>query len=132
VEQALDKRLRALGLTPDPKAALTLFASVDSPGTRPTVAYGNLGSHAYTKKPARLRVVLDKRELWNDAWAVEPPFAVELPKGTDLSGLLDNLSIGHPDYRAFSLAPLPSHLPGPSAPAGPLGHTALVANTPRR
>ena len=130
VEQALDKRLRALGLTPDPKAALTIFASVDSPGTKPTVVYGNLGSHAYTKKPARLRVVLDNKELWNDAWAVEPPFAVELPKGTDLSGFLDNLSIGQPDYRAFSLAPLPTHLPGPGSPSGPLGHTALVPSTP--
>jgi hypothetical protein len=125
VEQALDKRLRALGFTPDPKAALTLVASVDSPGTKPTVVYGALGSHAYTKKPARLRVVLNDKELWNDAWAVEPPYSVQLPKATKLDDYLDRLSIGHPDYRAFSLAPLPTHLTGPSAPAGPLGHTPL-------
>jgi hypothetical protein len=91
----------------------------------PTVVYGALGSHAYTKKPARLRVVLNDKELWNDAWAVEPPYSVQLPKATKLDDYLDRLSIGHPDYRAFSLAPLPTHLTGPSAPAGPLGHTPL-------
>jgi hypothetical protein len=126
VEQSLDKRLRALGFTPDPKADAIVFASVDSPGTRPSVVFGSLGSYSYTKKPARLRVVLNNKELWNDAWAVEAPATVELPKGTKLGDYLDRLSIGQPDYRAFSLAPLPTHLPGPNAPSGPLGHTSLT------
>jgi hypothetical protein len=127
VEQAIGKRLRALGFAPDAKATTTVIASVDSPGTRPTVSYGSLGSHTYTKKPARLRVVLNGKELWNDAWAVEPPYSIELPKGTKLDDYLDRLSIGQPDYRAFSLAPLPTHLPGPNALSGPLGHTNLTA-----
>ena len=92
--------------------------------------YGNLGSYSYTKKPARLRIVLNNKELWNDAWAMEPPSSVELPKGTKLDAYLDRLSIGHPDYRAFSLAPLPTHLAGPNAPAGPLGHTSLASLCP--
>lgn len=129
VEQTLDKRLRALGATLDPKATLSLVASVDSPGTKPTVVYSGLGSHAYTKKPARLRMVLKDKELWNDAWSVEPPYSVQLPRGTRLDDYLEKLSIGNPDYRAFSLAPLPTHLPGSSAPAAPLGHTRL-ASTP--
>jgi hypothetical protein len=130
VEQALDKRLRAVGFTPDPKAEATIFASVDSPGTRPTVLYGNLGTYSYTKKPARLRIVLNNKELWNDAWAVEPPSSVELPKGTKLETYLDRLSIGQPDYHAFTLAPVPTHLAGPNAPAGPLGHTPLLSAGP--
>jgi hypothetical protein len=126
VEQILNKRLRALGFNPDATAAMTLFASVDSPGTKPTVVYSGLGSHAYTKKPARLRMVSNDKELWNDAWSVEPPYSVQLPRGTKLDDFLEKLAIGNPDYRAFSLAPLPTHLPGPSAPAGPLGHTPLL------
>jgi len=130
VEQALDKRLRALGFTPDAKAATTLFASVDSPGTKPTVSYGTLGSHAYTKKPARIRVVVNHKELWNEAWAVEPPYSIELPRGIKLDDYLERLSTGNPDYRAFTLAPLPTHLPGTNALSGPLGHTPLAAIPP--
>ena len=113
----LEQRLREAGFVPDPNAAATLFASVDSPGTKPTVVYSGLGSYSYTKKAARLRLVLNDKELWSDAWAVEPPFALDLPKGTLLADHLTKLGIGLPDYKAFALAPLPSHLPGPGAPS---------------
>src|SRR6185503_3962926 len=96
------------------------------PGTKPTVIYSALGSYAYTKTPARLRLVLNDKELWNEAWAVEPPFALDLTKGTSLSEHLAKLAIGQPDYKAFSLAPLPAHFPGPSAPTSPLGKTDLA------
>jgi hypothetical protein len=124
--QALEQRAREVGFTVDEKAAVTLVASVDSPGTKPTVVYSGLGSYSYTKKPARLRIVYKDKELWNDAWAVEPPFAVDV-KVRDLADQLGRLAIGQPDYRAFSLAPLPTHLPGPNAPSGPLGATDLAA-----
>ena len=76
--KVLEERLHEVGFVPDPKAAVTLFASVDTPGTKPTVVYSGLGSYQYTKKMARLRLVHKDKELWNEAWAVEPPFAIEL------------------------------------------------------
>jgi len=124
--QVLEQRIREVGFTPDPKAAATLFASVDHPGTKPTVAYTGLGSYSYTKKPARLRLVLNNQELWNESWAVEPPFSLELAKGIALSDYLGKLSIGQPDYKAFALAPLPTHFPGPAAPTRPLGKSELL------
>jgi hypothetical protein len=126
-QAALAKRLREVGFVPDEKAEVTLFASVDSPGTKPTVVYTAIGSYSYTRKPTRLRLVLNGKELWNDAWAVEPPFAFDYPKGTVLVDQLAKLGIGQPDYKAFTLAPFPSHLPGPNAPATAIGTTDLAA-----
>ena len=131
-QQALERRLREIGLTPDPKAAATLFASVDHPGTKPTVIYTGFGSYSYTKTPARLRLVVGGKELWNEAWAVEPPFTVDAPKGTELAEYMSKLSIGHADYKAFALAPLPAHFPGPNAPTGPLGRIDLAIHAPAR
>jgi hypothetical protein len=124
--KALEERLRETGYVPDPKAAATLFASIDHPGTKPTVIYSALGSYTYTKTPARLRLVLKDKELWNEAWAVEAPFTLDVAKGTVLTEYLGKLAIGQPDYKAFALAPLPSHFPGPNAPTTPLGKTDLA------
>lgn len=125
-QNVLEERLREVGFVPDPKAAAVLFASVDSPGTKPTVVYSGIGSYQYTKKMARLRLVLKDKELWNEAWAVEPPFAIEPTKGMVLADYLGKLAIGQPDYKAFALAPLPSYIPGSKAPTGPLGQTNLA------
>jgi hypothetical protein len=130
VQKMLDQRLRDIGFTPDPNAPVTLMASVDSPGTRPTVVYSGIGSHQYTKKSARLRLVLNGMELWNDAWAVEPPLSVDIQKGANLSEYLSRLEMGGPDYTVFGIAPIPSHLPGPNAPTALLGSTDLSANKP--
>ena len=43
-----------------------------------------------------------------------------------LADYLGKLAIGQPDYKAFALAPLPSHFPGPNTPTGPLGKTNLA------
>jgi len=125
VQTMLEQRVREIGFTLDPTSPATLFASVDSPGTKPTVVYSGLGSHQYTKKPARLRLVLNGKELWNDAWAVEPPFTVQIPAGAVLTDHLQKVGMGGPDYKVFGIAPIPSHFPGPHAPAGPLGSTDL-------
>ena len=117
----LEERLHEVGFVPDPKAAVTLFASVDTPGTKPTVVYSGLGSYQYTKKMARLRLVHKDKELWNEAWAVEPPFAIELARGTVLADYLGKLAIGQPDYKAFRslrcrrISPAQTHLPDRSA-----------------
>lgn len=130
VQKMLDQRLRDIGFTPDANAAVALVASVDSPGTKPTVVYSGIGSYQYTKKSARLRLVLGGKELWNDAWAVEPPLSVDIQKGANLADYLSRLEMGGPDYTVFGIAPIPSHFPGPNAPAAPLGSTDLAANKP--
>jgi hypothetical protein len=122
----LERRVREIGFNPDANAPSTLFASVDSPGTKPTVTFSGYGSYTYTKKPARIRLVHDGKELWNDAWAIEPPFTLEMKSGAGLTDYLNRQAIGHPDYRAFAIAPLPSHHPGPNTPTGPLGRTDLA------
>ncbi len=52
----LEPRVREVGFKLDPNAPATLFASVDSPGTKPTAIYSGLGSFQYTKKPAATAV----------------------------------------------------------------------------
>ena len=126
----LESRIREIGYKLDSNAPATLFASVDSPGTRPTVIYSGLGSYQYTKKPARLRLVLNNKELWNEAWAVEPPFSVQLSLRETLNDYLQKIGMGGPDYRVFGMAPLPAYFPGASAPTVPLGTTDLSARKP--
>ena len=130
-QKALEDRFRDLGYVSDPKATAILFASVDRPGTKPSVIYSTLGSYSYTKTPARLRLVVNDKELWNEAWAVEPPFAIDAAHGTVLAEHLSRLAIGQPDYKAFALAPLPAYFAGPNAPAGPLGKTDLAEPGPQ-
>jgi hypothetical protein len=126
----LEQRLREVGFVPDANATATVYASVDQPGTKPTVIYPGLGPYQYVKKPLRLRVVLNGKELWNDAWAVEPPLTVRLPAGVALADHLSKIGMGGPDYKVLGIAPLPTHLPGPNAPTAPLGTTDLGAASP--
>jgi len=127
VQAMLEQRLKEIGYHADANAPATLFASVDSPGTKRTVIYSGLGPYQYVRKPARLRLVLGSQELWNDAWATEPPYSLDLPKGMNLTEHLKKFAIGDPDYRVFGVAPIPTHFPGPNAPTGPFGNTDLNA-----
>lgn len=124
--EMLEKRVREIGYVVDPAAPATLLTSVDSPGTKPTVAFVGLGFYQYVRKPVRLQVMLNGSQLWNEAWSIEPPFHVYLPRGGSLSNYLSKLGTGLPDYSALATAPLPASLPGPEAPAGMLGATDLV------
>jgi hypothetical protein len=73
----------------------------------------------YLWRPARLRLVLNNRELWAEAWANPAPFAIPF-NGSAAAAVAANKS-GEPNYELFAKAPMPAYFPGPAAPQGSLG-----------
>jgi hypothetical protein len=127
VKGALEARLMEIGYIPGSTGTATLFASVDTTGKKATTTYARLDAITYTKRPARLLLETDGKELWSEAWAVEPPFFARPPVGTSFGEYFRKLSVGEPNERLFTSAPLPDHFPGPQAPSAPLGTTVLTA-----
>lgn len=125
VQKALEARVLALGYRLDPTAPAVLLASVDAAGTKTLTAYSGFDPHAYVRKPAVLRLVVNGVEVWSESWAIEPPFTIRVPAGQALGEHLKQFSIGEPNYGLFAQAPLPLHAPGPQAPTTLLGATEL-------
>ena len=125
VTKSLEQRLAKLGFHVDPAAPAVLFASVDATGTKAVTCYSGYDIYSYLKYPAELRLVVNGRELWSDAWAVEPPLKIRLPLGVTLANHLKPMPIGEPNYQLFASAPLPFYLAGPQAPNTVLGTTEL-------
>ena len=92
----------------------------DPTGTQTTASY-TLGSFPYTRRPARLRLVLNGRELWAEAWAISPPFYIQVPAGDSAADVFARYRAGEPNYDLFTTAPLPSFFPGPAAPKAAFG-----------
>jgi hypothetical protein len=127
VQTALEKRSQALGYVIDPSATAILFASVDATGVKASTVYtGFEQPYSYQKKPAVLRLVVNNKELWSEAWAIEPPFTIRVPSSAKMAELLKQSGVGEPNYKLFSDAPIPSYFPGPQAPTSPLGTTELL------
>jgi hypothetical protein len=124
-QTALEQRLRALGYQIDPAAKAVVFASVETVGTKTSIGYSGYETYSYMKKPAVLRLVLNGKELWSDAWAIDPPFSVRLPAAVSLNDHLKELPIGEPNYKLFASADFPSYFPNPQVPAVTLGTTEL-------
>lgn len=121
VRAALEERLKELGYVPDATAPAVLFAAVDQVGTPASASYPAAWGVPYTKRPAKLRLVLGGRELWSDAWAVPPPFSLDVRRGEKAAEVLAKYGPGEPNYDLFAKAPLPSYFPGPNAPTGSFG-----------
>lgn len=121
VKAALEARLKELGYVPDASASAVLFASVDPTGAPAGVTYAGHGSVPYTRRPAKLRLWLNGKDVWSDAWAISPPFAVSVPPKTTAAEVLAKLEVGEPNYDLFRKAPIPSFFPGPAAPPGSFG-----------
>jgi WD40 repeat protein len=126
VQTVLEQRLQALGYKVDPTATTILFASVDTTGTKTGTAYSGFEPYAYMKKPAILRLVANGKELWSEAWAIEPPFTIRCAPAVALGDHLKQFGIGEPNYKLFSTAPIPSYFPGPQAPTSSFGTTELL------
>jgi hypothetical protein len=129
VQKTLEERLRTLGHHSDPAAPAVLFASVETAGTKTSTSYSGFDTYSYMKTPAVLRLVVNGKELWSDAWAIEPPFSIKVPFGVTLTDHLKQFTIGAPNYKLFANAPLPSFIPGPQSPTVPFGTIEL--NTER-
>ncbi|MBA4066853.1 MAG: hypothetical protein C0501_24730 [Isosphaera sp.] len=127
VKAALEARLRELGYVPDPAAPATLFASVDPVGTPAGAHYPPHGTIPFARRPARLRLVLNDRELWSEAWAINPPFTISLPPGAKPADAAAAHQFGEPDYDLFARAPVPAYVLGPGAPQGSLGASEFTA-----
>jgi hypothetical protein len=125
VKTALETRLRELGYVPDGGAPAVLFASVDPVGTPTSAAYLGGMSVSYVRRPARLRLVLNNRELWAEAWANPAPFSI--PFNADPAKAVAANRSGEPNYELFAKAPMPAYFAGPSAPQGSLGASEFTA-----
>lgn len=121
VKAALEGRLKELGLVPDGNAPAVLFASVDPVGTVASVTYPGEGTLSYVKRPARLRLVLNSREAWSEAWSLPPPLTLEVPRGAKVTSVLAKTGAGEPNYDLFAKLPMPASVPGPNSPGGPFG-----------
>jgi WD40 repeat protein len=126
VQTALEQRLKSLGYKVDPASKAILLASVDTTGTKSGTAYTGLETFVYQKKPAVLRLVVNGKELWTGAWAIEPPFTIRMAPSVALADHLKQFEIGEPNYKLFTAAPIPSYFPGPQAPTSPFGNTELL------
>lgn len=124
-QAAIEQRLHALGYQSDPTSPAVLFVSVDTGGTKTSTTYSGYESYSYTKTPAVLRLVVNGKELWSEAWAIEPPFTIRVPVGVTLTDHLKPFTIGEPNYKLFANAPLPSFIPGPQSPTSPFGTSEL-------
>jgi hypothetical protein len=124
VQTALEQRLKGLGYQVDPKAPATLFAAVETGGTRTNITYSGYESVGYQKTAATLRLVVSGKEVWSLSWANEPPFSIRIPIGVSVADHLKPFSPGESNYNLFAKAPLPAWIPVSQSPA-PLGTCEL-------
>ncbi len=124
----LEGRLKKIGYVPCAVAPTMLFASIDKDGTKTGVGLVSGGAVTYNRRPARLRLVQNGRELWSEAWAVSPPFFLQAPEGQSVEAYLQDYGVGEPRYDLFSKAPLPAYVPTPARPVMPFGDSAFTAD----
>jgi WD40 repeat protein len=125
MQTALEQRLQALGYKVDPAATAVFSASIDATGTKAGVGYTGYDTYSYAKKPAVLRLFVNGKDIWSESWAIEPPFTIKVPPTVTLADHLKQFTIGEPNYKLFSMAPIPASFPSPQAPTIPFGTTEL-------
>ena len=128
VRAALEGRLKELGYAPDEAGSATLLASVDGVGVKAEVTYVARTPVPYVRRPAKLQLVQNGKELWSDAWSVPPPL-VPRPEGKEtVEQCLTRCGAGDPNYDLFKDAAIPTHFPAPGLPAVALGTSEFTAD----
>jgi NAD(P)-dependent dehydrogenase (short-subunit alcohol dehydrogenase family) len=121
VKTALETRLKEVGYVPDESAPVALAASVDVAGIRTTVTYTADVSGEYVRRPAKLQLVFNGKELWSEAWCAPPPLVPQPAAKERLEKYLERVGAGEPNYDLFKQVPVPAYVAAPTAPVAALG-----------
>jgi hypothetical protein len=120
-KSALEDRLRELGHVPDDGGPVALVASVDLAGIKTTVAYAADRPSEYVRRPAKLQLVFNGKELWSEEWSAPPPLFPKPEPKEKMEKYLERVGAGEPNYDLFKKAPLPTYVAAPTAPVTALG-----------
>ena len=121
VKTALETRLKEVGYVPDEGAPVALVASVDVAGIKTTVTYTADVSGEYVRRPAKLQLVFNGKELWSEAWCAPPPLVPQPAAKERLEKYLERVGAGEPNYDLFKQVPVPAYVAAPTAPVAALG-----------